>query len=134
MILVSSLYIIFVKITFIALKVNNLKWFQINKNNLNNIYICTLYIYFIYICIYIYIHIHIHIFIYVVPDFVWSFQNRNLDANPKVRELKRNYLECNKAYKRNMEECMSLHLKVKNIKDWLKQSKFSEWTYSVKDA
>ena len=48
----------------------------------------------------------------VVPDFVSSFQNRNLDANPKTWELKRNYLENNQTYKRNMKECKPLHLKV----------------------
>ena len=31
--------------------------------------------------------------------------DQKLDANPKVRELKRNYLERNQAYKQNMEEC-----------------------------
>ena len=51
-------------------------------------------------------------FSYVVPDFVGSFQNRNFDANPKAQELKRNYLERNQAYKRNMQECKPLHLKV----------------------
>ena len=37
--------------------------------------------------------------------FAWSFQTRNLDANPKARKLKRNYLESNEIFQKNMEEC-----------------------------
>ena len=50
----------------------------------------------------------------VVTDFVWSFQNRTLYANPKSRELKRKNLEGkrNQAHERNMDECELLHLEV----------------------
>lgn len=37
----------------------------------------------------------------VVPDFAWSFYNRNLDVNHKAWKIKRNYLERNQALKRN---------------------------------
>ena len=33
----------------------------------------------------------------VVPDFVWSFHNRDLDTYHKARELERIYLERNQA-------------------------------------
>ena len=36
---------------------------------------------------------------------------RNLDVDSKAWELKRNYLKRNQAYKRNMEECKSVHFK-----------------------
>ena len=39
-------------------------------------------------------------------------------------ELKRNYLEHNEAYKRNMDECRSLYLKAENIIDYWKLNKF----------
>ena len=50
----------------------------------------------------------------VVTDFVWSFQNRTLYANPTSRELKRKNLERkrNQAHERNMDECELLHLEV----------------------
>ena len=54
-----------------------------------------------------------------LPDFVWSFQNRNFDANPKAREF-------NQGKKRNMEECKPLYVKVKKYQKLLKK-----WTYLV---
>ena len=50
----------------------------------------------------------------VVTDFVWSFQNRTLYANPTSRELKRKNLERkrNQAHERNMDECELLHFEV----------------------
>ena len=96
-------------------------------------YIYILYIYNIYIIYIIYKPLknwqklssasHTSFFSCVVPDFVWSFQNRYSDANPNARGLKSNYLERNQAYKPNMEECKPLHLKVQNIKDCWKQNK-----------
>ena len=60
------------------------------------------------------------IFLQLCNSRFWLFWKKNLDANPKAGELKRNYLERDQAYKRNMEECKSLHLQVRN-KDYWKQ-------------
>ena len=48
-----------------------------------------------------------------VVSFQISFERfRSLDAYPKAWGLKRNYLEHNQAYRQNMEECKSLHIKL----------------------
>ena len=93
------------------------------------------------VCVCVCVSIYIYIYIYKINKLLKNWENLSnpsypsffhlcrsrlclfiskqkwSKANPKARELKRNYLGRNQAYKRNIEECKPLHLKVKNIKD-----------------